>query len=104
MQRIENPADFEICKFDGVSSAAVYVGFFDGLKNVTDMLKWRVSKEGSEMCYDPYEILSLAEIREQLKPRIITVFDVGPLAGRVYQTGNYSDGGWYQVGDLDGYV
>ena len=105
MRKIDNPSDVEICQFDGVSSAAVYVGSFPHLYYASDKLTWRVSEEGSKMSYDPYKILTLAEVSEQLRDKtpIITVFDVGPMAGVIYQWGNYGDV-WYQIGETDGYA
>ena len=103
MKRIDNPADWEICEFDGVSSTGVYIGPLDALYRVNNRLKWRVDPECSVMCYDPYRVLTLKEIQEQIPHRLITVIDNGPMHGEIYQCGNYGDD-WYCIGETDGYA
>lgn len=106
MKKIDNPADWEVCEFDGVSYTGVYIGSFDNLAHVNSMLKWRVDEERSKMCYDPCKVLTLAEIAEQIQDiaYIITVFVNEPMSGEIYQWGNYSGGDWYCIGELDGYA
>lgn len=104
MKRIEHPEDWEVCEFDGVSATGVYVGTMDALYRVNDRLKWRVDEEGSIMCYDPYRVLTLKEIQEQIPHRLITVIDNGPMHGEIYQCGNYSGNDWWIIGELDGYA
>ena len=101
MKRIDNPADFDLCRFDGVSSTAVYLGPMEALHLVTGRLKWK--KES--MCGEKVEYLTLTDIAEQLKEYLfITVISIGPLSGAIYQKGNYADNEWWQIGNLDGYA
>lgn len=98
MSKIENPADYFVCRFDGVNATAVYLGTLPNLKNVTSQLKWRTEKpfeaEGIE---DSYEVLTLDEIREQLQREMITIIVNGPFSGVIVQYGNYGDS-WYEIG------
>ena len=91
----------EIVRFDGVTNSTVYIGGFGYLENATDSLIWR-EEEMADM--DKCECLTLKEIYEQLGNQMITVFVEEPLAGLIYQCGNYDDGEWWQVGTLEGYA
>lgn len=104
MKKIEKPEEFEICEFDGVSAVGVYVGTLDALQRVNRQLRWRVDEEGSKMCRDPYRVLTLKEIQEQIPYHLITVIDNGPMHGEIYQCGNYSGNDWWIIGELNGYV
>lgn len=109
MKKIEHPESYEICQFDGISVSAIYVGGFDDLKPVDDKITWRVDEAAGEMCYQPYKVLTLNEIKDQLtnlyggKTPFITIFTERPLGGSILQYGNYGDS-WWQVGDLAGYA
>lgn len=106
MKRIENPKEFEIAQFDGVNSAAVYIGSMTDLVKVTEKLKWREDKEIGALVYEPYLVLTLDEIAVQLgsKYPLVTVIIEGPLSGAIFRYGNYDDDSWWQIGDLDGYA
>ena len=73
----------------------------DSLVKVTHLLQWKKETMFSEVV----EYLTLSDIAEQLKESIIvTVISMGPLAGAIYQKGNYADDEWWQIGELDGYA
>lgn len=108
MKKIDNPDDYIINAFDGVTVSTVYTGGFDCLKRT--VLVWREDEELGEMCFKPFYILTLSEIRDQIcgkgedyKRQMITIFINDPLNGAILQYGNYGDE-WWVVGDLDGYA
>ena len=109
MEEIKHPENFEICQFDGVTVSTIYTGGFANLKPVADKLSWREDETAGELCFQPYKILTLTEIRNQVKNLyggtcpMITIFNERPLGGSILQYGNYGDG-WYQIGDLSGYA
>lgn len=101
MERLDS--DTVICEFDTVTECTVYIGFFSGLKNANDKLKWRTDTKMEKMTGFG-KVLTLKEISDQLgKYGIITVFVSGPLDGTIYQYGNYTDRCWYNVGNFAGY-
>ena len=103
MRCIEHPERFNVYYFDGVSAAGVYAGPLARMRSVTDKLNWREDKDFAEYG-DHVKVLTLSEIREQLPGyAMLTVIIEEPLKGGIYQTGNYSDGKWYEVGETCGY-
>jgi len=108
-RKIEHPEDYELCTFDGVTAATVYIGGFANLKLANGSLKWRIDKAMGEQCYNPYNVLTLKEIQTQLSNQygghcpMITIFMESPLSGAILQYGNYGDD-WWQVGSLMGYA
>ena len=102
MEKIENPGEFVVCKFDGVDVASVYRNGFDDLKLLR--MKWRCNEKLSKELGFEYHYLTLNEIVDQLgRCGIITVFIEGPLSGEILQWGNYGDS-WFRVGELAGYA
>lgn len=109
MEQVKHPENYEICQFDGISMSTVYVGGLHELKPVVDKITWREDETTGELCYQPYKVLTLNEIRDQVKNLyggncpMITIFTERPLGGCILQYGNYGDS-WWQVGDLAGYA
>ena len=109
MKKIEKPEEYEICRFDGICVATVYVGSYSNLKPLSDKLSWREDEERGELCYKPFQVLTLSEIVEKAtniyggKCPMLTIFVESPLSGYILQYGNYGDE-WWQTGDLDGYA
>lgn len=107
MEKIENPKEYEVCAFDGVNSASVYLGSFDYLQKAD--LEWK--KEFIESMGMELETLTLDEIKEQIREKycmsgnfgMITIFINSPLHGEILQYGNYGDS-WYQIGETCGYA
>lgn len=105
MQRIERPEEHCVFLFDGVSAAGVYVGTLDSLRNVNDILKWRIDERFHDDFRECVYVLTLKEIADQLPGALlITVIVNGPMSGAIYQKGNYSGSAWWQIGELDGYA
>ena len=105
MKRIDKPDELEIFEFDGVCAAGVYVGMLTQLKCVTHKLVWRQDDSFADEFSAGVNVLTLAEISEQLsRYGLITVIVNGPMSGAIYQSGNYSGADWYQIGELDGYA
>ena len=100
MKEIKYPESYEICRFDGIRSSAVYRGTFDALMPANGELTWR--RETLENG-DSFMVLTLKEIADQLPGSMITVFCISPLSGIVLQYGNYGKS-WWEVGVLDGYA
>ena len=107
-QKIKNPDTYEICEFDSVDAATVYIGSFSDLRKAN--LKWREDKEAGEMCGVPYHVLTLTEIRDQIcgsgrdcHHEMITIFLEEPLRGSILQYGNYGDQ-WWEIGETMGYA
>lgn len=99
--------DLEVTKFDTVSTATVYLGYFDNLLYINDRLKWRTEDWGEEI--GDIEILTLSEIWEQVKnifsnERIVTVIVDSPLHGEIYVCGNHKEGIWEKIGETRGYA
>ena len=108
MKKIDNPSEYEICEFDGVTNCGVYVGGLANLARVNGNLQWRMDKDIAEMCECGGKVLTLTEIVDQLQEHryghgIITVIIISPLSGSVLQHGNYGDE-WWEVGTLNGYA
>lgn len=103
MEKIKNPEEYEICKFDGVGSSTVYIGSFDNLERAK--LEWH--KEYVEPMGMELETLTLDEIKEQIKEQdklfMITVFISNTLSGEILQYGNYGDS-WWKIGTTCGYA
>ena len=103
IEKITNPKEYEICKFDGVNVSGVYIGSFDNLEQAN--LNWH--KEFMSCLGMEVETLTLQEIQEQIYTEeykyIITVFVNSPLQGEIIQCGNYGDD-WYKIGSLCGYA
>lgn len=94
-----------------------YLGSFSELVNISNKLKYHVEPleeiGGEETIY-----ITLKEIYEQVKEiygrvnctncktytPIITVFDESPMRSTIYQCGNYSEGCWVKLGEIQGYV
>lgn len=108
MVRIDNPKEYLVYKFDGVTASAVYVGGLTDLKKA-DTLTWHEDKEASKMCGIPTYVLTLDEIRERLQNQyggsspLITVIIDNPLSGWIIQYGNYGDE-WWKIGETGGYA
>lgn len=95
----------------------VYLGSFGELVNISDKLKYHVEPVeeagGEETVY-----ITLKEIYEQVKVMygrvsqfdgkertpMITVFDEGAMHSRIYQCGNYGEGCWVKLGEVQGYA
>ena len=94
--------DTLIYRFDGVTATGIYIGSLDDLRLVA--VRWRKDPEAGEYGINP-DCLTLGEIAEQLEQYgLITVIVDSPLEGVIYQHGNYSDGEWYEIGQLCGYA
>ena len=104
MKKIDNPTEYEVCKFDGVTAAKVYAGPLTELKE--EKVSWRTDKDLTKVFGFTAEILTLAEIWDQLANRcpMITVIIEGPFSGIILQAGNYCDNEWYEIGSLSGYA
>ena len=106
---IAHPEEFEVCEFDGVDASAVYVGGITFLNKINDKLTWRENEEDGELAYKPYKVLTMSEIVSQVsnlyggEAPIITVICDSPIAGHIYQYGNYGDA-WYEIGTTCGYA
>lgn len=104
MNIIENPKEHVICRFDGVNVATVYRGMLSCLVNASEDLKWRKETPFNEFgIEEELEVLTLQEIKNQLKCPMITIIIEGPLSGELLQYGNYGDS-WYSIGQLVGYA
>ena len=101
MQKWDN---YEVSKFDGISSTSVYKGGFNNLVNITDQLKWHSDSEHVGEYDAEIEFLQLHEISEQIKHGLITVIVNDPLRTKIFQWGNYPDSGWVHMGDVQGYA
>ncbi len=107
----------EICLHSvSVREFHIYIGSFGNLINISDKIKYHVEtieEMGEEVIYitlkEVYEqVLELfkktSPIKgEKLSP-FITVFDESPSRTRIYQCGNYGDGYWVKLGDIQGYA
>ena len=99
--------DYLVTKFDSIQHTSVYLGGMNGLKDISDRLKWHTEyAEGLNM---DVGTLTLTEIADQVKKRygkyqMITVIQNAPLTCRIFQYGNYSDGKWYKLGEVMGYA
>ena len=98
--------DYEICEFDSIDCATVYMGGMDRLVKANDMLEWH--EQEAEWAYMTIKTLTLSEIYEQLKDkmedRMITVFVESPLHGEIFQCGNHEEGKWEKYGSTQGYA
>ena len=103
MTQILNPSDHEIARFDGVTCSTVYSGGFSFMTQCDSKLKWREDDALGEICYKPYQVLTLSEIAEQMKGQMITIFVDGPLVCTILQYGNYGDS-WWNIGEVAGYA
>ena len=106
LKKIEEPDKYEICEFDSVNAAHVYLGSFDNLTKAE--LKWRTDPELGKACFgNPKEghVLTLKEIQDQLKKQntMITIFLESPTNGKILQYGNYGDS-WWIIGETSGYA
>lgn len=96
---------FEVNRFDGVDSCAVYKGGLGRLVNVTNALKWHRDTEHVGEYGMEIEYLELHEISEQMEYRgLLTVFINSPMKSKVFQYGNYPDAGWVFLGNIQGYA
>jgi len=105
LTKIENPEEYEVCKFDTVTGTTVYSGLLGELKK--EELLWRVDQELTEAFGFPAEVLTLKEIYDQMSKKdcdVVTVVINGPFSGTILQTGNYERGDWYEIGSLNGYA
>lgn len=104
----------EFIEFDGVDSTTVYYGGMSWLQKIP--LEWRNDQEYAErLCFKEAHVLTAGEILEQVwewckentktyRGFIVTIVCEGPLSGRIYQYGNYSDGTWTCIGQTQGYA
>lgn len=95
----------------------VYLGSFSSLVNISDELKYHVEPL-EEMGGEETIYITLKEIYEQVKAMnnkmvcidgieyipMITVFDEAPMRSTIYQCGNYGDGCWVKLGEIQGYA
>lgn len=98
----------------------VYLGSFDELVNISNELNYHVDKP-EEFGGDEVIHIKLKEIYEQVKEKyghditfgaqigrvfvpMITVFDESPMRSKIYQCGNYGDGLWVKLGEIQGYA
>lgn len=96
---------YEINRWDGVDSAAVYEGGLDRLVNITDSFTWHKDTEHVPEYGMEVEYLTLHEISEQYSGHnLLTVFINSPMRSKVFQYGNYTDAGWVFLGEIQGYA
>lgn len=108
----------ETCLFSvTVREFHVYLGSFSELVNISNKLKYHVEPM-EEMGGEETIYITLKEIYEQVKVMygrvsqidgkertpIITVFDEAPMRSTIYQCGNYSEGCWVKLGEIQGYA
>lgn len=104
----------ETCLFSvTVREFHVYLGSFSELVNISNKLKYHVEPM-EEMGGEETIYITLKEIYEQVKEMcsidgnvyepLITVFDEGAMRTQIYQCGNYSDGCWVKLGEIQGYA
>lgn len=98
----------------------VYLGSFGELVNISSELKYHIDTPeefgGEEVIH-----IKLKEIYEQVKEKyghdikfgvmiggvfvpMITVFDESPMRSTIYQCGNYGEGCWVKLGEIQGYA
>lgn len=100
IKKIENPKEYEIVEFDGVTHSTVYRHGLSMLERETRLL-WRLLNDESFM---EIKGLTLDEIRNQmLDVGIITIFVESPTHTEILQYGNYGDE-WWQIGETMGYA
>ena len=96
---------YEICKFDGMDSSAIYSGGLDQLVNITDRVNWNKDSEHIGEYGMEIEFLTLHEISEQIKTKgLLTVIENGPMRSKIFQWGNYPGEGWVYLGEVQGYA
>jgi hypothetical protein len=108
----------ETCLFSvTVREFHVYLGSFSELVNISNKLKYHVEPD-EEMGGEQTIYITLKEIYEQVKAMysrvncidgktytpIITVFDESPMRSTIYQCGNYGEGCWVKLGEIQGYA
>lgn len=109
--------DLEICEFDTVDSATVYLGGFNDLRKINKELKWRLDEDAAKALSMPeVKYLTLSEVYEQVKEMygkdilgktrvpLITVIIDEPLKGTIYMCSNHEEGIWEKVGETKGYA
>ena len=101
----EIPGSTRIYQFDGINSAAIYMGGFTWLTPIE--VKWRTddeSYETAEICDGDPDFITLDEIVEQFpEATMLTVFIDSPLHGEIYNYGNHGKK-WLRVGFTGGYA
>ena len=96
---------YEIQKFNGVDSCAVYAGGLDRLVHINNELEWHTDTEHIAEYGMEVEYLELHEISEQIQTRgLITVIVNSPMRSKIFQYGNYPDAGWVYLGEVQGYA
>ena len=99
-----NWENYEIVRFDGVDSATVYYNGLGNLVKASDRIRWHKDTEHVMEYGMEIEYLELHEISEQIKHGLITVIVNGPMRSKIFQWGNYKDGGWVFLGEVQGYA
>lgn len=107
----------EVCLHSvSVREFHIYIGSFGNLINISDKIKYHV--EPIEEMGEEIISITLKEVYEQVLELFkktspikggkfspfITVFDESPSRTRIYQYGNYGDGYWVKLGDIQGYA
>lgn len=95
---------YEVNRFDGVDSTAVYLGGLDRLENITSKVSWHVDTEHEGEYGMKVEYTTLHEISEQFGERLLTVIVNSPMRAKVFQYGNYPGQGWIFLGEVQGYA
>lgn len=108
----------ETCLFSvTVREFHVYLGSFSELVNISNKLTYHVEPV-EEMGGEETIYITLKEIYEQVKEMcsrvncingktytpMITVFDEAPMRSTIYQCGNYGEGCWVKLGEIQGYA
>ena len=93
--------DTVVCERYGTNGVYVYIGGLGYLERANERLRWREVK--SAIGEGVYRELTLGEISDQLKARMITVFVEEPLSGVIYQYGNHGEK-WEKIGETVGYA
>lgn len=94
---------YEVNRFDGVDSTAVYQGGLDRLVNITKEIAWHKDTGHIDMYDMEVEYLALHEISEQAKGGLLTVIVNSSMRSKIFQWGNYGDK-WVYLGDVQGYA
>jgi hypothetical protein len=115
-EHCEELAETCLCSV-GVREYHVYIGSFGELVNISNKLEYHVEPK-EEIGGEEVISITLKEIYEQVKKMwgsnywfdsktytpMITVFDESPMRSKIYQCGNYGDGLWVKLGEIQGYA
>lgn len=108
-QRFEELNETVIYKNDVFGFTGLYAGSLDCLVPMDkNMFRWNIDKYATEFTGETVWSLTLGEIAEQLETMqymgIVTIFVNRPTSGEIYQLGNYSPYGWFELGTLRGFA